>query len=87
MSNKDQFYVERRPEGDYVVRRGGAYCASAVDRARGDYAPNRGLVPNLNSARLAEFACGRGTVVARTRRNSPVLVGSRRDSKLAKAVI
>jgi hypothetical protein len=37
-----QFYVERRPEGDYAVRRGGAQRASAleptqaeaIDRAR-----------------------------------------------------
>lgn len=33
MSNKnnDQFYVERRDEGDYAVRRGGADRASAVE--------------------------------------------------------
>jgi hypothetical protein len=42
MPNKDQLFVERRPQGDYAVRRGGAERASAVlptqaqaiDRAR-----------------------------------------------------
>jgi uncharacterized protein DUF2188 len=29
--NNDQFYIERRPEGDYAVRRGGADRASAVE--------------------------------------------------------
>jgi hypothetical protein len=29
--NRDQFYVERRPDGDYAVRRGGAERASAVE--------------------------------------------------------
>lgn len=32
MSNdRDQFYIERRPDGDYAVRRGGAHRASAVE--------------------------------------------------------
>lgn len=31
MSNKGQFYIERRPEGNYAVRRGGADRASAVE--------------------------------------------------------
>lgn len=32
MSNDgEQFYIERRPEGDYAVRRGGAQRASAVE--------------------------------------------------------
>ena len=30
MANKDQLFVERRPQGDYAVRRGGADRASAV---------------------------------------------------------
>lgn len=29
--NQDQFYIERRPAGDYAVRRGGAERASAVE--------------------------------------------------------
>ena len=45
--NRDQVYIERRKEGDYAVRRGGADRASAVeptqkkaiDRAR-EIAPN-----------------------------------------------
>jgi hypothetical protein len=40
--SKDQFFVERRPQGDYAVRRGGSERASdvlptqseAIDRAR-----------------------------------------------------
>lgn len=36
MSNKDQFYIERRPEGDYAVRRGGADRASAVEGTQGE---------------------------------------------------
>lgn len=31
MSNKGQFYIERRSEGNYAVRRGGADRASAVE--------------------------------------------------------
>jgi hypothetical protein len=42
MANKDQLFVERRPQGDYAVKRGNADRASAVaptqreaiDRAR-----------------------------------------------------
>jgi Uncharacterized protein conserved in bacteria (DUF2188) len=30
MANKDQLFVERRPQGDYAVRRGGSERASAV---------------------------------------------------------
>jgi hypothetical protein len=30
MTKKDQLFVERRPEGDYAVRRGDAERASAV---------------------------------------------------------
>jgi hypothetical protein len=30
MPDKDQLFVERRPEGDYAVRRGDAERASAV---------------------------------------------------------
>jgi Uncharacterized protein conserved in bacteria (DUF2188) len=30
MANKDQLYVERRPEGDYAVRKGKSERASAV---------------------------------------------------------
>jgi hypothetical protein len=30
-NDRDQFYVERRPEGDYAVRRGGAQRASAIE--------------------------------------------------------
>ena len=28
--NRDHFYIERRPQGDYAVRRGGSDRASAV---------------------------------------------------------
>ena len=31
IDDHDQFYVERRPEGDFAVRRGGADRASAVE--------------------------------------------------------
>jgi hypothetical protein len=30
MSNKNELFIERRPEGDYAVRRGNAERASAV---------------------------------------------------------
>jgi len=30
MANKNQLYVERRPEGDYAVRKGNSERASAV---------------------------------------------------------
>ena len=29
--NDDQFYIERRPDGDYAIRRGGAQRASAIE--------------------------------------------------------
>ena len=29
--NEDQFYIERRDDGDYAVRRGGSQCASAIE--------------------------------------------------------
>jgi uncharacterized protein DUF2188 len=29
--NKDPLFVERRPEGDYAIRRGGSQRASAVE--------------------------------------------------------
>jgi hypothetical protein len=32
----DQFYIERRPEGDYAVRRGGAQRASAIEPSQAD---------------------------------------------------
>lgn len=35
-TDHDQFYVERRPEGDYAVRRGGAQRASAVEATQAD---------------------------------------------------
>ena len=31
IDDHDQFYVKRRPEGDFAVRRGGADRASAVE--------------------------------------------------------
>lgn len=37
MSNDhEQFYVERRPDGDYAIRRGGAQRASAVESTQAD---------------------------------------------------
>ena len=30
MANKDQLFIEQRPQGDYAVRRGGSERASAV---------------------------------------------------------
>lgn len=34
--NSNQFYIERRDEGDYAVRRGGSDRASAVERTQRD---------------------------------------------------
>lgn len=34
--NDDQLFIERRPEGDYAVRRGGAKRASAVEPTQAD---------------------------------------------------
>jgi hypothetical protein len=34
--NSGQIYIERRDEGDYAIRRGGADRASAVERTQGD---------------------------------------------------
>jgi hypothetical protein len=36
MSNKNPFYIERRPEGDHAVRRGGADRASSVQNTQAD---------------------------------------------------
>lgn len=34
--DEDHFYIERRPQGDYAVRRGGSERASAVESTQGD---------------------------------------------------
>ena len=36
MPNKNRFYVERRPQGDYAVRRGGSERASAIARTQAE---------------------------------------------------
>jgi hypothetical protein len=35
-ANDDHFYIERRDDGDYAVRRGGADRASAVEPTQAD---------------------------------------------------
>lgn len=36
MTNDDQFYIERRPDGNYAASRGGANRASAIERTQAE---------------------------------------------------
>jgi len=36
MTTKDQLFVERRPQGDYAVKKGDAERASAVERTQAE---------------------------------------------------
>jgi len=36
MANKNEIYIERRPQGDYAVRRGGSERASAVEATQAE---------------------------------------------------
>lgn len=64
MANKDQLYIERRPEGDYAVRKGNSERASAVRHTQAEA---------IEKAR--ELNPGRAPLVERVRK----AVGGRPD--------